>query len=69
MTPAGGQSPNGRELLGLGTFLAGSVVIPLVAGVLLDGALKTGPIFTLIGLAVGVAAAVAGGYVRFKRYL
>jgi F0F1-type ATP synthase assembly protein I len=69
MTPAGGQSPNGRELLGLGMFLAGAVVIPLVAGVLLDGALKTGPIFALIGLALGVAAAVAGGYVRFKRYL
>ncbi len=69
MSPAGGQSPNGRELLGLGTFLAGAVVIPLVAGVLLDGALKTGPVFTLVGLAVGVIGAVAGGYVRFRRYL
>ena len=48
---------------------AGAVVVPLVAGLLLDSALRTGPIFLLIGLALGVVGAVASVYVRFKRYL
>ena len=48
---------------------AGAVIVPLIAGLLLDSALRTGPIFVLVGLAVGVAGAVASVYVRFKRYL
>jgi F0F1-type ATP synthase assembly protein I len=39
-------------------YLAGAVLVPLVAGVLLDGALHTAPVFVLIGLFVGL---IAGG--------
>jgi F0F1-type ATP synthase assembly protein I len=35
-----------------------SVVIGVVAGVLLDNWLGTGPIFTLVGVVVGIGAAM-----------
>jgi F0F1-type ATP synthase assembly protein I len=64
-----GQSPGGRELLGLGAAIAGAMIVPLVAGILLDGALRTGPVFLFIGVAVGIVAAVATAFVRIRRYL
>jgi F0F1-type ATP synthase assembly protein I len=69
MTPGGGRTPSGAELLGVGVSLAAAVVVPLVLGVVLDGALRTGPILTLVGLSLGIVAAIATGYVRFKRFL
>ncbi len=74
MSPAGepgaaGQGPSGVELLGLGFLLAVSVVLPLVIGLALDAALHRGPIFFFVGLMVGVIAASAVVYSRFKRYL
>ncbi len=69
MRPAGPAGPSGAELAGLGAMAAGAVIVPLVAGLLLDSALHTGPIFLLVGLALGVVGAVASVYVRFKRYL
>jgi Putative F0F1-ATPase subunit Ca2+/Mg2+ transporter len=69
MSPDGGQSPGGGELLGLGAAIAGAMIVPLVAGALLDGALRTGPIFLIIGLGVGIVGASATAYVRIKRYL
>ncbi len=53
----------------MGALVAAAVVVPLVAGLLLDSALRTGAIFLIIGLAVGIIAATATVYVRFKRYL
>jgi len=69
MQPAGQGGPSGAELAGLGALIAGVVVVPLVAGLLLDSALRTGAIFLIVGLAVGVVGAAATVYVRFKRYL
>jgi len=46
------------------------VVVPLVGGLSLDAALHTGPLFFLLGLLVGIAAAVSVVYTRFvRRYL
>jgi len=42
----------------LGIRLGLSVVIGIVAGVLLDGWTHTAPLFTLIGVAVGIGAAM-----------
>jgi F0F1-type ATP synthase assembly protein I len=53
----------------LAVVLAAAVVVPLVLGVVIDNALRSGPIFVLIGLCLGVIAAVAVGYTRFKRFL
>ncbi len=74
MSPAGergtaGQGPSGVELLGLGVLLAVAVVLPLVFGLALDAALHRGPLFFFVGLMVGVIAASAVVYSRFRRYL
>jgi len=62
--------PTGVELAGLGMALAAGVVVPMVAGVVLDGALHTSPLFVFVGLAAGIVAAVALVYVRYvRRYM
>jgi F0F1-type ATP synthase assembly protein I len=62
--------PTGTELAGLGMALAAGVVVPMVAGVVLDRALHTSPLFVFVGLAVGIVAAVALVYVRYvRRYM
>ncbi len=48
-------------------MLAGSVIVPLVGGALLDGALHTGPLLLLVGLGVGIVAAAAVMYLRMVR--
>jgi hypothetical protein len=69
MQPAGPRPPTGSELLGVGGMIAGALVVPLVAGLALDAALRTRPILTLVGLALGIVAAAATTIVRFKQYL
>lgn len=69
MTLGGGRSPSGADLAGLGAALAGAFVVPLILGIVLDRVLRTGPILTLVGMSLGIVAAVAAGYVRFKRFL
>ena len=51
---------SGSDLAGIGLYLAGAVLVPLIGGVLLDNVLHTAPVFVLIGLFVGL---VAGGIV------
>ena len=50
------------QLLGLGSYLATCIVGGTVGGYFLDEALDTGRIFTLAGLALGLFAALYGGY-------
>ena len=57
------------ELLGLAILLAAAVVVPLVLGLVIDSVVHSAPTFFFIGLLVGVIAAVATVYTRFKRYL
>jgi F0F1-type ATP synthase assembly protein I len=57
--PASTQRPaNWGLVLDLGMRLGLSVVIGVVAGVLLDKWLGTSPLFTLLGVAVGIGAAM-----------
>jgi F0F1-type ATP synthase assembly protein I len=67
MASSPSQGPSGAELIGLGVFLAASVVIPIVLGVLLDGALRTSPLFLFVGLAAGILAAIGVVYARYVR--
>ena len=69
MRPGGRDAPSGMELAGLGVLVAAAVVVPLIVGMALDGALRTGPGFLFGGLAVGIVAAGVTVYTRFKRYL
>ena len=74
MSPAGdrgtaGQGPSGMELLGLSVFIAAAVVVPIVLGLVIDSIVHRAPTFFFIGLLVGVVAAIATVYTRFRRYL
>ena len=63
------SGPTGPELIGLGGMLAAAVIVPLVAGWGIDSAAHSGPLFLLTGLGVGILAAIAVAYTRFKRFL
>lgn len=67
--PSRGRAPSGGELAGLSLFLAAVVVIPLVAGILLDHALQRSPLFLFLGLLIGIIAGVAVVYTRVRQYL
>lgn len=59
----------GRDLAGVGGLLVGAVVGGLVGGLLVDGAAGTSPLFTLLGLFLGVLAGIAGFVVRVRAAL
>ncbi|HEX6548307.1 MAG TPA: AtpZ/AtpI family protein [Candidatus Dormibacteraeota bacterium] len=69
MTTAGTGGPGGSELVSLGASILGAFLVPLVAGIALDSALRTRPVFLLVGLSLGIVAAGATFYVRIRRYL
>ena len=50
----------GRDLAGLGGMLAGAVVAGLVLGLLADRATGDSPTWTLVGIGLGILAAIAG---------
>lgn len=50
------------QLLGLGSYVAVCIAGGTIGGYFLDGALGTGRILTLTGLALGLVAAFYGGY-------
>jgi F0F1-type ATP synthase assembly protein I len=56
----------GRDLLGLGGILVAGVVFGLVVGLLVDAAADTSPVFTLIGIFVGIALAGFAFWVRVR---
>jgi F0F1-type ATP synthase assembly protein I len=64
--PDGG--PNLSTLLGLGVALAALLVIGLGLGWLIDALLDSLPVFTLAGLALGVAGACVYVYAQFKKF-
>jgi F0F1-type ATP synthase assembly protein I len=69
--PDGHPDPTlrGRDLVGLGGMLAGAVVLGLVVGILVDHAAGTSPVFTLVGIALGIAAGIFAFYVRVRSVL
>jgi F0F1-type ATP synthase assembly protein I len=59
----------GRDLAGLGGMVAGAVVVGMVLGLLVDHAAGTQPAFTLVGIALGIAAGVAAFWIRVRSVL
>ena len=59
----------GVEFLTLGLTVAVTIVVCGLLGYLLDRWLDTSPLFVLIGLALGVAAAVLTTVSRVRKYL
>jgi F0F1-type ATP synthase assembly protein I len=59
----------GRDLVGLGGMLVAAVVGGLVIGALLDGAADSAPVFTLAGIALGIALGGVGFWLRVRSAL
>ena len=59
----------GRDLIGLGGLLAGSVIAGLVLGYLLDEAAGTSPVGVLAGIGLGILAGCVGFVVKVRAAL
>ena len=62
-----GSTPDGWALLGMGTTIAACLLVPMALGWLADSLADTSPIFVLIGLVLGVAAAGRYTYTEVRR--
>ena len=56
----------GRDLVGLGGLLVGAIVAGTLLGILLDHVAGTTPVFTVIGVFLGMAAGAAGFALRVR---
>ena len=61
--------PPAMRLLGLGWYVAFCIVMWTVGGVLIDDAANTRPLFTMLGLFLGLLAALLGGYLLLMEAL
>ena len=61
--------PGAVAFLSMGLSAAVCVGLGLLAGVLVDGALHTAPLFLLIGLALGLAVAALSVIKQIRSYL
>ena len=59
----------GRDLIGLGGLLAGAVVAGMVVGYLLDRALGSTPVLTLLGILLGMVAGGVGFWLKVRTAL
>jgi F0F1-type ATP synthase assembly protein I len=55
-----------RELIGIGSAIAGLIAGGLLLGWFIDTRVDTSPILTLVGLAIGMASASYYLYVKFR---
>ena len=66
--PTGGLPPTAR-LVGIGFYIGITIVLFTVGGVQLDKMLETGKLFTVVGLAIGLALALYGAYQQLMEVL
>lgn len=57
-----GRFPPALRLLGIGWYFALCIALGIGGGVWLDSRLDISPLFTLLGLCIGLAAAFYGGF-------
>jgi F0F1-type ATP synthase assembly protein I len=63
------NSLRGRDLVGLGGLLAGAVVAGTVLGLLIDDLAGTTPVFTILGVFLGIVAGAIGFWLRVRSAL
>jgi F0F1-type ATP synthase assembly protein I len=56
----------GRDLIGLGGLLVGAIVAGTLLGIVLDRVAGTTPVFTIVGVFLGMAAGALGFAVRVR---
>ncbi|MFC2047979.1 AtpZ/AtpI family protein [Chloroflexota bacterium] len=57
------------RLTGVGFFVGGSIVLGVVAGRWLDGKLDSEPIWTIVGLILGIVVAFYGIYTMLRPFI
>ena len=62
-------APNVFTLLGMGVTVAACLVVWLLLGLWLDDVTHLSPLFTLLGLLLGIAFAVIAAYGEIKKFL
>jgi F0F1-type ATP synthase assembly protein I len=55
-------------MAGIGVYLAGAVLLPILGGVLLDNWFHTSPVMVLVGLFVGLAAGGAAVWLKVREF-
>jgi F0F1-type ATP synthase assembly protein I len=63
------EAPGWQTLLGMGAVIATLLVAGMALGWLVDTLLGTVPIFILVGLVLGIAAAGSYTVIKFRLYL
>lgn len=61
--------PAAIQLFGIGWYFAACIVIGIVGGLVLDSVLDIAPLFTMLGLFLGLATAGYGGYRMLMEFL
>jgi ATP synthase protein I len=56
-------------LLGVGFFVAGSIILGVVGGRWLDGKLNSEPVFLIVGLLLGIVVAFYGVYTMLRPFI
>jgi F0F1-type ATP synthase assembly protein I len=68
LRPIAGFPPS-VQLIGIGWYVALCIILGVVGGVFLDKWIDTKPVFTLLGLLLGMIMAFWGGWVQLKEVL
>jgi F0F1-type ATP synthase assembly protein I len=63
------QGLRGRDLVGLGGVLVGSVVVGTLLGLFIDARAGTQPLFTVLGVGLGIVGAGVGFWLRVRAAL
>ncbi|HEX3791285.1 MAG TPA: AtpZ/AtpI family protein [Pseudonocardiaceae bacterium] len=66
--PANHEPPSLWRLVGVGTTMAVLVAGGMLIGLFIDSRAHTVPVFTMVGLAVGITATCFYAYAKFRRF-
>jgi F0F1-type ATP synthase assembly protein I len=56
----------GRDLIGLGGLLVGAIVVFTLLGILVDHLARTGPVFAVVGVFLGMLLGALGFAARIR---
>jgi F0F1-type ATP synthase assembly protein I len=63
------DGPSLKELLGLGTSIAGLVIVGTGLGWFADSRFHTSPRYVLVGVALGIITATLYAYLQIRKFL